>query len=91
MNTRWVLGWAAAWVVLTFALVAWWWPIWSWACDDCVPTGNPDDFGFGRSVIRWEPTLFPAAVVAALVVLLAVVVVSWALRRRRGPSEVSRR
>ena len=83
MNMRWVLGWAAVWVVLTLALIAGWWETWANVCNDCVPTGNPDDYGWMLSTIFWEPTLVVSGVVAALVVVLAAVVVSWAIRRRR--------
>jgi hypothetical protein len=83
MNARWILGWAAAWVALTFALIAWWWPIWASICSDCVPTGNPGDYGGTRYDIDWVPTLLAAGLVAALVVLLAAVVGRRVLRR--GP------
>ena len=84
--SRWVGGWALVWVVLAIGLVAWWWPTWAWVCDDCVPTGNPDDYGLSRSVIFWEPTLLFAGVVAALLVLVAAFAVSRIFPTRRPSS-----
>jgi hypothetical protein len=81
MKMRWVLGWAAVWAVLTLALVAAWWETWANVCIDCVPTGNPDDYGFTRSTIFWGPTLVLSGVVAAVVVVLVAAVVSWVFAR----------
>jgi hypothetical protein len=88
MNVRWVLGWAAVWAVLTLALIAVWWETWANICDDCVPTGNPDDYGWSLSTIFWGPTLVVSGVVAAVVVVLAAVVVSRVLRARRSSAQM---
>jgi hypothetical protein len=79
----WRLAFATVWFVLFAVGAQSLVPTFVHACDDCIGSSGPGDFGEGGFIVDWVGLVFVSVLIAS-VVTVALMVVSRAIRGRLG-------